>query len=149
MWNVSVSWRNEEEENNFLLCCIFQFYFTGQQCTKFATVFFFFFFFGWLSRGLVVQTKLGYPLLSQNPKEFCVSPTPGRILGYAYTTCSYGQIKISCTIRSGSPSPPIHVYSYNLFVLICCFYLICDWSFRLYHRITSVIFCVLSIFAST
>ena len=43
----------------------------------------------------------------QNPTEFYVSHFPERILGCAYSICSYGQITIFCTIPSGSPSQPI------------------------------------------
>ena len=37
-----------------------------------------------------------------------------------YTTCSYGQISISCTIPSGSPFQPSCVLSYTVFALTCC-----------------------------
>ena len=50
------------------------------------------------------------------------------VLNCAYPICLYGQILISCTIPSGSLSPPSHVYSYTisytLSVLICCIILI-------------------------
>ena len=45
----------------------------------------------WLSPGLVVWKRLDDPFVSQNPREFCVAFF-GRILGYAYTICSFGQI---------------------------------------------------------
>ena len=65
------------------------------------------FFFWWLSLGLVFWPPLGDPFVSQNPRTFCASL--GRILGCSYTTCSSGQILISCTIHSGSLSLPSHV----------------------------------------
>ena len=43
---------------------------------------------------------------------------------------------------------PTHPVSpYTLSVLICCIRLLCDWSFRLCHRIALIYFCVLSILA--
>ena len=44
------------------------------------------------SQGLVIWPRLGNPLVSQNPKECCLSHFPGRILGCGYAICSYGQI---------------------------------------------------------
>ena len=38
-----------------------------------------------------------------NPRGVCVCHSPGRILGCAYTICSYGQLSISFNIPSGSP----------------------------------------------
>ena len=49
-------------------------------------------FFCWLSLGLVVWRRLSDPFVSQNPKDFSASHFLGRILGYVYTMCSYGQI---------------------------------------------------------
>ena len=43
---------------------------------------------------------------------------PRRILGCAYTICSYSQILISCTIPSESPFPTSRVLSYTLSVLV-------------------------------
>ena len=101
----------------------------------------FFFFFSWLSLGLVAWPRLKDSF--QNPREFCASNFLGRILGCAYTICSYGQIKISCTIPSGSLSPPSCVSSYPHFVLI--YYIrLCDWSFHLCHHIIYICYFVLS-----
>ena len=47
----------------------------------------FFFFFYWESLGLVIWLRLGDLFVSQNPRKFCVSHSPGRILGCEYTTC--------------------------------------------------------------
>ena len=47
-----------------------------------------------LSLGLVVWPRLGDLFVSQNPSEVCAFHFPGWILGYLYTFCSYGQIKI-------------------------------------------------------
>ena len=49
-------------------------------------------FFCWLLQGVLVWPRLGDPFVSQKPKGVCVSHSPGRILGYAYTICSYDQI---------------------------------------------------------
>ena len=74
----------------------------------FIFIYFQFFFF-LLSLGLVVRLRFGDPFVSQNPREFCASHSLGRIPGCAYTTCSYGQISVSCIIPCGSPFPPSHV----------------------------------------
>ena len=53
------------------------------------------------------------------------------MLGCVYTICLYGRIEISCTFPSPvSPCTPS--------VLICCIRLLCDWSFRLRHRIANI-----------
>ena len=67
------------------------------------------FFSCWLSLGLIIWLKLGGLFVSQNPRKPCVSYSPERILGCAYTICLYSQTSTSCTIPSGSPSPPSHV----------------------------------------
>ena len=59
----------------------------------------------WFLRGLFFWLRFGDPFVSQNPREVCTPYSPGKILGCAYTICSYGQISISCTIPSGSPCP--------------------------------------------
>ena len=59
-------------------------------------------FFCRLSQGLVVLPILGCPLVSQNPRDFRVSHSLGRIPACVYTVYSHGQILISCTIPSGS-----------------------------------------------
>ena len=80
----------------------------------------------------------------QNPREACASRSPGQILGCAYTTCSRSQISISCTVPSGSRSPPSCFYSYTLFALICCIRLLSDWWFHLCHRIAYICYFVAS-----
>ena len=67
------------------------------------------FFFCWLSLGLVIWPRLSDPFISQNLREVCVSHATGWISGCAYTICSYGQISLTSTISSGSPSSPSHV----------------------------------------
>ena len=62
----------------------------------------------------------------------------GQVLGYAYTICLYGRIEISCTFPSGSPCLPSRVSLYTPSVLIWCIRLLCDWSFRLCHRIAYI-----------
>ena len=92
--------------------------------------------FCWLLQDLVVWPRFGDPFVFQNPQELSVSHFLRRVQGCAYTICSYDQIKISCTIPSGSPSPPSCVLSDTFFMLICCIRLLCDWSFRLnQHKI--------------
>ena len=53
---------------------------------------FFFFFFFWLLLGLIVWPRLCDLCVYLNHRELCASHSLGRILGCAYTTCSYGQI---------------------------------------------------------
>ena len=72
----------------------------------------------------------------------CVTHSPGQILSCAYTICTY--VHISCTIPSGSTFPLSRAKSYTLSVLMCCTRLL---SFRLYHHITYICCCVLSILA--
>ena len=57
--------------------------------------------------------------VSQNPREFGASNFLGWILDCAHTICSYGRIQNSCTILSGSPSPPNYYYYYYYY----CYYL--------------------------
>ena len=66
-------------------------------------------FYCWQSLDLVVWPKLCDLFVSKNPREVCVSHSPGQILGCAYTICSYDQISISCTIPSGLLYPPSRV----------------------------------------
>ena len=68
----------------------------------------------------------------------------GQVLGCAYTICLYSQIEISCTFPSGSPCQPSCISPYTPSVLICCICLICDWSFRLCHRIANIYYFVAS-----
>ena len=49
-------------------------------------------FFGWISEGLAVWPRSGDPFISQNPREFCASPSPGWILVYANTIFLDAQI---------------------------------------------------------
>ena len=60
--------------------------------TILQVLFSFFFFFRRLSLEEVVRSRLGYPYVSENLREFYASHSPGQILGCAYATCSYGQI---------------------------------------------------------
>ena len=46
-------------------------------------------YFCWLSLGLVAWPRLCDPFISQNPSEVCASHSHGRILGCAYSVCSY------------------------------------------------------------
>ena len=55
------------------------------------------------SLGRLVRPRFDDRFVSQNPTEFRAIRFPGWIPGCAYTICSYGQIKTSCTIPSGSP----------------------------------------------
>ena len=67
---------------------------------------------------LVVWSRLCDLLVSHNPWELYASHSPGRILGCTYTTCSYGQIQISCTIPGGSSSHPLMS---SLILFLCQF----------------------------
>ena len=82
---------------SFCFPSVFTLWSVGTAKSTFRPVLFFF--------CLVVGPRLGDPFVSLNPKEFRASHFLRPILGYAYTICSYGQILISCTILSGSPSP--------------------------------------------
>ncbi len=42
----------------------------------------------------MVGPRLGDPFVSQNSRRVCVSHSPGQMLGYTYTICSDGQIKV-------------------------------------------------------
>ena len=104
--------------------------------------------FCWVLLGLVAWPRLGDPFVSQNPRVVCVSHSPGKILGFAYTIIPYGHISISGTIPNKSLSPPSCFYSYTLsaLIIICCIRLLWDWLFRLYrHMIYICCFVVLSI----
>ena len=54
---------------------------------------------------MVFWPRLGDLFVFQNPKGVYVF-SPGQMLGYAYTICSYGQISISYTTAIGSPCLP-------------------------------------------
>ena len=89
--------------------------------------------FCWLSLGLVVWLRLGDLFVSQNPRGVCASHFPGRILGYEYTICSYGQIET------------LHNSQWITFRTQLCFVLysfraysnrlLCDWSFHFDHHV--------------
>ena len=53
--------------------------------------------------------EIGDPFVCQSPKGVYVCHFLERILGCAYTICSYVQIQISCTSPSGSLCPPSRV----------------------------------------
>ena len=63
------------------------------------------FFFRALLLGLVFWLVLDDIYVCKNPRELWASHSLGWILVCSYTICSYGQLSISCTIRSGSPGP--------------------------------------------
>ena len=66
-------------------------------------------FFCWSSLGLVDWPRLDDLFISQNPRKVYEFHAPEEILSCFYTTCSYSQIKIFCTIPSGLSSPLSHV----------------------------------------
>ena len=68
----------------------------------------------------------------------------GRILGCAYTICSYGQMKSFCSIPCGAPCPLSRVLSDNIFALIYWIRLLCDWSFRVNHHIIYIFYFIMS-----
>ena len=89
---------------NFILRSVGTIKSTIWQFLSLSLSLFFFLFVCWQSQGLVIWPKLSDPFVFQNPrvrKSHC----PGRIPGSAYTTYSYGQISISCTVPSVSPPP--------------------------------------------
>ena len=81
------------------LFTFFQFYTMTRRDGKVLFFFFFFFLPCWLSLCLVVWPRLGDRFVSQNPKEVCASHSPGLILGFTYTSCSYGHIIIIIIIN--------------------------------------------------
>ena len=68
----------------------------------------------WLLLGLVFWPRLRDPCVCQNLIGVTVCHFLGKVLGCAYTICSYCQISISCTFSSESPCPPSRVLSYTL-----------------------------------
>ena len=84
--------------SSFFFAFFFQFYSVVSRNSKIhylaGSLFLFsflFFFSCWLSLDLVVWPRLDDPFVSQNPREFCLSPFPGRTLDSACTICSYSQ----------------------------------------------------------
>ena len=61
------------------------------------------FFCCWLLLGLVVWPRLGGPCVCQSLIGVYACYFLGKVLACAYTVCSYGQIKMSCSFSSGSP----------------------------------------------
>ena len=88
---------------------------------SFLFFFFFFFFFRWLWQGVVFWPRLCDLFVSHNPREVCASHSPGRILGFAYTTSSYGQIKIFCTTPSRLPFPPSRIIIFIIIIIFISF----------------------------
>ena len=52
-------------------------------------------FFCWLSLGLVVWPRSGDPSVTHNPWKLCMFHSPGGIVSFGYTTCSYGWVELS------------------------------------------------------
>ena len=105
----------------FTVTFMFHSFFSSMARSKYSSVFSFSLIFTlWSARtvgslkkkqslGLVFKLRLSDLFASQNPREFCVSHSPGRILVSTYTISQNGQIPISWTIHSGSLFPPSHV----------------------------------------
>ena len=98
----------------------------------------------YLSLGLLVWLRLGDLFLFKNPRKFCASHSPRRILVCACTTFSSGQIQLIffCANPIGLLSSPSHILSFTLFVLICCSRLSYECPFRLCHHITYIYYFV-------
>ena len=103
-----------------------------------CSLFFFFFFFCWLLWGLVFWPGLVDPFVCLSPIGVYACHFQGQVVGSAYTIFLYGRIEISCSFLSGSPCRPCRVSPYTPSVLIYCIRLLCDWSFRLCHRIAYI-----------
>ena len=41
------------------------------------------------AKSTIISPRFGNPVLSQNPRKFCASHSPGQILDYVCTICSY------------------------------------------------------------
>ena len=93
---------SQARPRNLSLFAFFYFYYVVSRDSKVHD----FSFFGCLSLDLVIWLRFGDLVVSQNPREIYASHFQGRILGCAFTTCSYGRILSSCTTPSGSPSSP-------------------------------------------
>ena len=74
-----------------------------------STILQFLFFFSWLLLGLVSWPKFGDPSVCPSPIGVYVCYFLGQGLGCSYTICWFGQIQISCTYPSVSPSRPNRV----------------------------------------
>ena len=85
----------------------------------------------WLLLGLVNLPRLGDPYenIYENPRKFCESHSPGRILRCAYTTCSYGQILLLARFPEDHLAQPL--VSFHIIVI-----------FVLYMLVLSVLFLV-------
>ena len=111
------------------------------------SLFFFCFFLLIIMRsGLLAGIKWSVCMLKSH-RSLCVAFL-GQVLGYAYTICLYGRIEISCTFPSGPPCRPSRDSPYTPFVVICCIRLLCDWLFRLCHRI-AYIYCFVASYLSS
>ena len=118
-------------------------------CSRFSRLFFLSPFFKFLT--ITRSDRLGdimYLLVSQNPREIFASHSPGHIPGCAYTTCSYGQIQIFCTIPIWSPFPPNSSKSYSLLGanLLHSFIICLSVSFLSPNNLNLLFCCVLCIF---
>ena len=105
---------------------------TGRQTSLFGR----FSLFRWLSFGQVIRLWFGDHFLSQNPRKFCVSYSPGRILGCAVLLVHVVKYKFLAHF-SVDHLPHLVVSSLVLFfaqVFRIC--LLCGWSFPLHHHIT-------------
>ena len=99
----------------------------------------------WLLWGLVFWPRLGDLCVCQSPIGVYVCHFLGQLLDCAYTICLNGRIEISRTFPSGPPCRLSRVSPCTPSVLICCICLLCDWSFRLCHRIAYIYFFVASL----
>ena len=107
--------------------------------TILQVLFFFFFFFLIIIRsGLLARISWSVCMLKSHT-SLCVSFSrtgAGLCLYHMFVWSNW--IEIFCTFPSGSPCRPSRVSPYTPSVLICCIRLLCDWSFRLCHRIAYI-----------
>ena len=80
-------------------------------------------------------------------RNLCVSFSRTGAGLYIYHLLVWSNLN-SCTFPSGSPCRPSRVTPYTPSVLICCIRLLCDWSFRLCHRIAYICCFVVSYLSS-
>ena len=86
----SVAWQSLDAYLSFCFLLLILCGLPERQSSQFGR--FSFFFLRWLSLRLIVWPRLDDPFVSQNPREFCPSHSPGRILACANIICSYGLI---------------------------------------------------------
>ena len=112
-------------------------------------IFFFFFFFFLLiimRSGLLGWIKWSVCMVKSH-RSLCVSfsrTNAGLCIYHLFVWSNWN----FCTFPSGPPCRHSRVSPYTPSVLICCIRLLCDWSFRLCHRISDI-YCFVASYLSS